>query len=93
LSRIFQRLMSGSRLRSSRAASAPPATARQDLPVAAHPAVLASRVGEHARGEVVHHLDVRHQRAAREQALEQVVREHRVLRHATLERAAKASTS
>ena len=34
----------------------------QDLPVAAHPAVLAPRVGEHARREVVHHLDVRDQR-------------------------------
>ena len=56
------------------------------MPVATHPAVLAPRVGQHARGEVVHQLDVGDERAARVQALEQIVREKRVLRHATLER-------
>ena len=58
----------------------------QDLPVAAHPAVLAPRVREDARRIVVHDLDVGDQRRARVEALEQVVRQQRVLRHAALER-------
>ena len=57
----------------------------QDLPVAAHPAVLAARVGEDAGRVVVHHLDVGDQGRARVQPLEEVVREESVLRHAPLE--------
>ena len=52
----------------------------QDLPVAAHPAVLPPRVGQHAGGIVVHDLDVGDERRARVEPLEQVVREQRVLR-------------
>ena len=58
----------------------------EDLPVATHPAVLPSRVGEDAGRIVVHHLDVGHQRRASVEPLEQIVREQRVLRHAALER-------
>ena len=58
----------------------------QDLPVAAHPAVLAPRVGEQVRGVVVHHLDVRHEGRARVDALEEVVGQERVLGHASLDR-------
>ena len=58
----------------------------QDLPVAAHPAVLPPRVREHARRVVVHDLDVGHERRARVEALEQIVRQQRVLRHASVER-------
>ena len=57
----------------------------QDLPVAAHPAVLAARVSEDARRVVVDHLDVGDERRARVQPLEEVVREQRVLGHAPLE--------
>ena len=58
----------------------------QDLPVAAHPAVLAPRVREHARRIVVDDLDVGDERGARVEALEQVVRQQRVLGHAAVER-------
>ncbi len=69
---------------------APPAGARrhhgqqppQDLPVAAHPAMLAFRMREHARRIVVDDLDVGDERRARVQPLEQVVRQQGVLRHA-----------
>ena len=57
----------------------------QDLPVAAHPAVLAPRVGENARGVVVHHLDVGDEGRAGVQPLEQIVRQERVLGHAPIE--------
>ena len=56
---------------------------QQDLPVAADPAVLAPRVREHARRIVVDQLDVRDERDARVQPLEQVVRQQRVLGHAS----------
>ena len=87
LSRIFQRDMSGRRLRCRPVAGRherkePP----QDLPVAAHPAVLASRVREDARRIVVDDLDVGDEGRARVEALEEVVRQQRVLRHAALER-------
>ena len=87
LSRIFQREMSGRRLRCRPVArrherKEPP----QDLPVAAHPAVLASRVREDARRIVVDDLDVGDEGRPRIEALEQIVRQQRVLRHAALER-------
>ena len=90
LSRIFQRAMSGRRLRTQTGARGhdgkqPP----ENLPVAPYPAVLAPRVGEDARGVVVHDLDVGHQRRARVESLEQIVREQRVLRHAPFERRRK----
>ena len=58
----------------------------QDLPVAAHPAVLASRVREDARRIVVDDLDVGDEGRPRIEALEEVVRQQRVLRHAPFER-------
>ena len=58
----------------------------EDLPVAADPAVLAPGVGQHARRVLVDQLDVRHERDARVEPLEQVVRQQRVLRHRVLER-------
>ena len=87
LSRIFQREMSGRRLRSrpwrvGHQGEQP----EEDLPVAPGPAVLPPRMGEHARGIVVHHLDVGDEGRPGVQALEQVVREQRVLGHAPLER-------
>ena len=57
----------------------------QDLPVAAHPAVLAARVGEDARRVIVHDLDVGDEGGARVEPLEEVVREQGVLGHASLE--------
>ena len=51
----------------------------EDLPVAAHPAVLPPRVREDVGGVVVHHLDVGDERGARVQPLEEIVREQRVL--------------
>ena len=57
----------------------------EDLPVAAGPAMLAPRMGEHARGVVVHHFDVGDERGPRVQPLEEVVREHGVLGHPSLE--------
>ncbi len=57
----------------------------QDLPVAAHPAVLAARVSEDARRIVVDHLDVGDESRARVQPLEEVVREESVLGNAPLE--------
>ena len=58
----------------------------EDLPVAADPPVLAARVREQARGVLVHELDVGHQRDARVEPLEQVVRQQDVLRRGVLER-------
>ena len=58
----------------------------QDLPVAAHPAVLPARVGQHVRRVVVDDLDVGDERGPRVNALEQIVREQRVLGHAAFER-------
>ena len=90
LSKILKRLMSGRRLRSKpvrvRHQGQEPA---QDLPVAAHPAVLAPRVGEHARRVVVDQLESLDERRARVEALEQVVRQERVLGHAPVERRAE----
>ena len=87
LSRIFQRPISGSVLRFEAVARRDEREQpEQDLPVAADPAVLAPRVGEHARRVLVDQLDVRDERDARVQALEQVVRQQRVLRHGVFER-------
>ena len=61
----------------------------EDLPVPSHPAALAIGVRQDAGGEVVHELEVGDQRGARVQALEQVVRQHRVLGHAPRERGAE----
>ena len=58
----------------------------QQLPVAAHPAMLARRRDVVARGKFLDHLDVGDQTGARENALQQIVAEHRVLRNAALER-------
>ena len=66
---------------------------QQDLPVAAHPAVQAPRVGEDARRVVVDDLDVGDEGRARVEALEEVVGEERVLGDAFGEGGAKASTS
>ena len=59
---------------------------QQNLPVAADPAMLTSRVREHARRVVVDDFDVGDQRGARVQSLEQVVREQCVFGHAAVER-------
>ncbi len=68
-----------------RAAGDPGEQPAQDLPVAAHPAVLAPGVDEDARRVVVHDLHVRDERGARVEALEEVVRQEGVLGHAPLE--------
>ena len=87
LSRIFQRPISGSVLRFDAVARRHEREQpEQDLPVAADPAVLPARVREHARRILVDQLDVRDERDARVQSLEQVVRQQRVLRHGVLER-------
>src|SRR5205814_9508893 len=57
----------------------------QDLPVATHPAVLAPRVREHARGIVIDHLEVGDERRARVESLEEIVRQQGILGHAVLE--------
>ena len=51
----------------------------EDLPVAAHPAVLPPRVCEDVGGVVVHHLHVGDERGACVQPLEEIVRQQRVL--------------
>ena len=51
----------------------------EDLPVAAHPAVLPPRVREDVGGVVVHHLHVGDERGARVQPLKEIVRQQRVL--------------
>ena len=87
LSRIFQREMIGRRLRSRPGAGRHPREQpQQDLPVAAHPAVLPPRVRQHVGRVVVHDFGVGDERGARVQAFEQVVRQQRVFRHAALER-------
>ncbi len=58
----------------------------EDLPVAAHPPVLAPGVGEDARRVVVDDLDVGDQRGARMQPFEEIVRQQRVLGHPSFER-------
>ena len=58
----------------------------EDLPVAAHPAVLPPRVREDVGRVVVHHLDVGDQRGAGVQPLEEIVREQRVLGDAPADR-------
>ena len=82
LSTIFQRAMPGT------AAPAPPGRVacpaqdpRQELPVAARPAVLAGGRDEVVRRELVEQLHVGHEAGPGEHALEQVVAEHRVLGH------------
>ena len=61
----------------------------EDLPVAPHPPMLSPGVGEHARRIVVHHFDVRHQRGAGVETLEQVVREQGVFGHPPVQRGHK----
>lgn len=61
---------------------APAQHPRQQLPVAARPAVLALHGHVVAGRKVLHHLHVRSQAGARQHALEQVVAEQRVLGHA-----------
>ena len=51
----------------------------EDLPVAAHPAVLPPRVREDVGGVIVHHLHVGDESRTRVQPLEEVVRQQRVL--------------
>ena len=58
----------------------------EDLPVAAHPAMLAARVREDARRVVVDDLDVGDESRARVEPLEEVVGQERVLGHAAVER-------
>ena len=58
----------------------------QQLPVAARPAVLARRGDVVARGELLDHLDVGDEPGAREDALEEIVAQQRVLGHAAGER-------
>ncbi|EDT03388.1 hypothetical protein BamIOP4010DRAFT_3075 [Burkholderia ambifaria IOP40-10] len=55
---------------------------RQELPVAARPSVQASRRDVVAGRRRFDHLDIRRQPGPRENAFEQIVTEHRVLRHA-----------
>ena len=59
---------------------------QENLPVAPNPAMLPPRVGQDVRRIVVDDLDVRDESRAGVEALEQVVREERVLRDAALER-------
>src|SRR5256885_15789711 len=46
----------------------------QDLPVATDPAVLAPRMRQHARRIVIDDLEVRHERRARVESFEEIVR-------------------
>ena len=87
LSRIFQRLIIGQRI-GLHAGSRPHAREdpTRDLPVAPNPSLLSLRVSEHRRRVVVDDFEVRDERAAGEEALEEVVREKRVLRNAPCER-------
>ncbi len=70
----------------------PPAPAedpRQQLPVAAHPAVRARGGDLDVRRKILEQVDVADQAAAGEHALEEIVAEHRVVRHLAGERAFK----
>ena len=58
----------------------------QQLPVAAHPAMLARGGDVVARGKFLDHFDVGGEAGARENAFEQVVAEHRAVRKAAVER-------
>ena len=58
----------------------------QQLPVAAHPAMLARRGDVVARGKFLDHLDVGGQTGAGENAFKQIVAENRVDRNAPIER-------
>ena len=69
-----------------RADIAPSEDPRQQLPVAAHPAVLAQRRHVVARRKVFDHFDVRSEAGAREDAFEQIVAQQRALRHSPGER-------
>ena len=63
-----------------------PEDPRQELPVAPRPAVLAGRRDQVVRRELLEQLDVGHQPGPGEDALEQVVAQERVLRHAVRHR-------
>ncbi len=65
---------------------AAPEHPRQQLPVAAHPTVRARRCSGVACGILVDEFDVRRESGPREDALEQVVAQQRILRHATRQR-------
>ena len=59
---------------------------RQQLPVAANPAVLAQRGDVVPRRKVLDHFHIGRQAGAREDAFEQIVAEQRAFRHASGER-------
>ena len=59
---------------------------RQELPVAARPAVLTRRRDLVTSGKVLEELDVGDERGPREEPLEEIVAEQRVFRHPSLER-------
>ena len=61
----------------------------QDLPVAAHPAMLPARVDEHARRIVVDDFHVGDERGPRVESFEEIVRQQRVVRHAPIEHRAE----
>src|SRR4051794_10504454 len=65
---------------------APPEDPRQELPVAAYPAMLAQRRDVVPRREFLHHLDIGREPRAREDALEEIVRQQRAVGHAVRER-------
>jgi len=58
----------------------------QQLPIAAHPAVLAGRRDVVARGKFLDDLNVGGKAGAREYALQQIVAEHGIFRNLTRER-------
>jgi hypothetical protein len=69
-----------------RADVAPAEYPGQQLPVAAHPAVLAQRRDVVARRKVLDDFDVGGEAGAREDAFEEVMAQQRALRHAARER-------
>ena len=90
LSSIFQRCSGESGLTLAPVRRVPTtvvAEPRERLPVAAHPAMQARGRGEVVGRVVVEHLDVARKRGAQERALDEVVREQRVLGEAALEHA------
>ena len=91
LSRIFQRDRNEIGLGTRRPASSGTRAEQpaHDLPVAAHPAMLAPVVGAVVRRIVVDDLDVAHQPGARVSALDQVVAEQRIAREAMLQHPAQ----
>ena len=94
LSSIFQRPISGrARRRSTDGRVAPAEEPRQQLPVAARPAMLARGGHVVARGKLLDDLDVGGEPGARKDALEQVVAEQRAVGTRPASAASNASTS